>query len=337
MKESFNSLFNDKTSSGVKIKKEEYLKEGKYLIVDQGQNEIAGYSNREEGVFEDLPAIIFGDHTRVVKYINQPFFLGADGVKLLKCKSNDANYKYLYYALKNVKIPNTGYNRHFKWLKEVKIIYPDKERQNTIVKTLESIEEVIQRRKKQLEELDILIKARFVEMFDRKFGQEKINVSDIATPIIGLTYKPENVSDKGILVLRSGNIQNQSLQVKDDIVRVSNIKIPENKYIQDKDILMCSRNGSARLVGKSCLIRKPKEKMSFGAFMTVVRTEYPYFMHGFFSSHYFKQQLTSVATTSVNQITSKMLNNYNVAKPSFDDEQQFADFVEQVTKSKLLV
>ena len=64
-----------------------------------------------------MPVIVFGDHTRIIKYINRPFFLGADGTKILKSKIPDANYKYLYYALKNAKIPNTGYNRHFKWLK----------------------------------------------------------------------------------------------------------------------------------------------------------------------------------------------------------------------------
>ena len=161
-------------------------------------------------------------------------------------------------------------------------------------------------------------------------------VADVATPIIGLTYKPENVSEEGTIVLRSGNIQGQALQVRQDVVRVKDIKIPDHKYIQDKDILMCSRNGSARLVGKSCLIRNPIEQMSFGAFMTVIRTEYPYFMHGFFSSHYFKQQLTSVATTSVNQITSSMLNNYQVIKPLVEDEEKFADFVKQVDKSKVI-
>lgn len=62
----------------------------------------------EEGLFKDVPVIIFGDHTRIVKYVEMPFFIGADGVKILKSKIDNANYKYLYYALKNAKIPNTG-------------------------------------------------------------------------------------------------------------------------------------------------------------------------------------------------------------------------------------
>ena len=97
---------------------------------------------------------------------------------------------------------------------------------------------------------------------------------------------------------------------------------------------MCSRNGSARLVGKSCLINNIQEKMSFGAFMTVIRTPYPYFLQSFFCSEYFKNQLTSVATTSVNQITTGMLNNYLVIKPTNEEENQFADFVKHIDKLK---
>jgi type I restriction enzyme S subunit len=173
-------------------------------------------------------------------------------------------------------------------------------------------------------------------MFGEKFEGEKIKLSKISNPIIGLTYRPDNVCDDGTIVLRSGNIQNNELQIVDDVIRVTGVKINDNKYIQDKDILMCSRNGSARLVGKSCLIRNPQEKMTFGAFMTVIRTNYPYFLQSFFTSQYFKEQLTGVATTSVNQITSTMLNNYEVIEPSIEEEIEFASFVELIDKSKFI-
>ena len=163
--EAFNDIFEDCTSLGTKIPKDNYLSEGKYIVVDQGQNIIAGYTNEEDGLYEDVPAIVFGDHTRIIKYVDEPFFLGADGVKLLKSKKKDANYKYLYYALKNARIPDTGYNRHFKWLKEVNIEYPEPDKQQKIVEVLDKISRVIEERKLELQQLDELIKARFVEMF----------------------------------------------------------------------------------------------------------------------------------------------------------------------------
>ena len=165
MVKSFDDIFLDCTSLGVKLKTEEYAVSGQYAIVDQGQHDIAGYTDRTEGVYADVPAIIFGDHTRVIKYIDQPLFLGADGVKLLKAKEESANYKYLYYALRSIRIPNTGYNRHFKWLKESQIEYPDAETQQKVVDTLDKVIGIITIRKQQLSDFDTLIKARFVELF----------------------------------------------------------------------------------------------------------------------------------------------------------------------------
>lgn len=182
----------------------------------------------------------------------------------------DANYKYLYYALRNAKIPNTGYNRHFKWVKELQFKYPGVDEQASIVEILDKVEKIISTRREELQTLDELIKARFVEL------------------------------------TRSAD--------------TTQIRI--NKF---------------RLVGKSCLIRNPKEEMAFGAFMSVIRTEYPYFLQGFFSSDYFKNQLTNVGTTSVNQITSKMLNNYNVIMPTKGQEEEFSVFCSQVDKSKVVI
>lgn len=116
MYKNFDEIFEDVTKLGTKIKMDEYHPSGRHRIIDQGQDSIAGYTDLEDGLFEDVPAIVFGDHTRIVKYVDQPFFLGADGVKVLRSRFKDANYRYLYYALKYVKIPNTGYNRHFDML-----------------------------------------------------------------------------------------------------------------------------------------------------------------------------------------------------------------------------
>ena len=166
--------------------------------------------------------------------------------------------------------------------------------------------------------------------------QNEKKIHEIANPVIGLTYKPSNIAEKGTIVLRSGNIQEGELCLKSDIVRVAGVKIPGNKFIRPNDILMCSRNGSAKLVGKSCLITKPIETMSFGAFMTIVRTKFPYFLQSFFNSGYFKEQLTGTATTSVNQITSGMLNEYTVIEPTEAEEILFSSFVQQIDKSKFV-
>lgn len=159
---SFLDVFEDVTKQCSKIPTNQYLPNGKYQIIDQGQNDIAGFTNQEDGLFTNVPAIIFGDHTRSIKYVDTPFFLGADGVKLLKAKANNANYKYLYYVLLNAKIPDTGYNRHFKWLKEIDIPLYNSEIQIKIVNELDKIVDLINLRKQQLQKLDELVKSRKV-------------------------------------------------------------------------------------------------------------------------------------------------------------------------------
>ena len=161
----FTDVFEDVTKQGRKIPTSDYHETGVHPIIDQGQSAIAGYTDETDGLFTDVPAIIFGDHTRVLKYVDTPCFLGADGVKLLKAKIANSNYKYLYYVLSNANIPNTGYNRHFKWLKEVDIPLPSADEQQEIVDTLDKISELIARRKEQLAKLDQLVKSRFIELF----------------------------------------------------------------------------------------------------------------------------------------------------------------------------
>ena len=123
-KVTFSKAVEDATKDGTKIPRDDYLPEGKYPIIDQGQEDVSGYWNDSDGLYNDVPAIIFGDHTRILKYANTPFFLGADGVKLLKTKRQDLNYLFLLYELRVANIPNTGYNRHFKLLKDLTLSIP---------------------------------------------------------------------------------------------------------------------------------------------------------------------------------------------------------------------
>ena len=181
MMTAFSDVFADVTKQGTKLQTSEYLPSGKYPIIDQGQDDIAGYTDREDGLFTDVPAIIFGDHTRIVKYVDMPFFLGADGVKVLKAEIPDVDCRYLYYAVSAVKIPNTGYNRHFKWLKEAQIPLPDISTQRRIADTLDKVSEGIGLCRKMLGKLDLMVKAKFVEMF----GDAKVNPFDWVQSTIG--------------------------------------------------------------------------------------------------------------------------------------------------------
>ena len=126
-----------------KLLKSEFLDKGQFPIIDQSENYIAGFSNNSDLVFNiNKPVVCFGDHTRALKYVDFNFILGADGVKILE-PTDKVNTKYLYYCLSNVEIPNLGYSRHFKVLKEIKIPLPPLHIQEEIVREIEGYQKII--------------------------------------------------------------------------------------------------------------------------------------------------------------------------------------------------
>ena len=108
------SIISDK---GKRIKQKEYLQSGAFPVIDQGQDYIGGYTNDKNLVFDGkLPIIVFGDHTRVIKYVYEPFAVGADGIKILR-PENCYSFKFFYYLLTSLLIPSRGYSRHFQFLR----------------------------------------------------------------------------------------------------------------------------------------------------------------------------------------------------------------------------
>jgi len=160
----FLDVMYDDTKNARKIKSCDYNHEGKYPIIDQSSKNVIGYTDEIDGLYNDVPVIIFGDHTRRFKLVEEPFFIGADGTKVLKLLSSVYDYKFIYYYLLHKKIPDTGYNRHFKWVKELEFPEIPRSIQSDIVKKLEVLNDLISSKNKLLESFDILIKSRFDEL-----------------------------------------------------------------------------------------------------------------------------------------------------------------------------
>jgi len=119
----FSDIFESVGVRGYQLKTNEYCQSGKTIIIDQGKENIVGYSNKPHPIIcHEKGLIIFGDHTRIFKLIKDNFFVGADGVQVLQCIKD--NTSFIYYYCLTLDIPNTGYNRHFKYLKDATFILP---------------------------------------------------------------------------------------------------------------------------------------------------------------------------------------------------------------------
>lgn len=337
----FEEIFTDKTKYGVKVQTSEYGKRGKYIIIDQGQSQIAGYTDREEGVFEELPVIVFGDHTRTIKYVDKPFFLGADGVKVLRSKDSNANYKYLYYALKSAKIPDTGYNRHFKWLKKIQINYPDNNRQEEIVQILDKVSDIIKNRESELSALDELIQARFVELFGDPImnpkGWEMVTIGDIVTEVRYGTSKPA-VEDGRYPYLRMNNITADGHL---DLNNMKYINIPDDeieKCVVRKGDVLFNRTNSIDLVGKTAIFDLTEDMVIAGYIIRIRLNErlLPEVLSQYMNLKVIKDILRSMAKGAVNQanINAQELQSVKIYIPDMGLQNQFVAFIEQTDKSK---
>lgn len=218
-------------------------------------------------------------------------------------------------------------------LRRVMVPVLSKEDQLEFCRGIQSIEKTSNRLCSLLLTLDSLVKSRFVEVFgdpsSNPKGYPMVRLSDIAIYYGGLTYAPVDVAEVGTVVLRSNNIQGGSLDLSGTI-RV-NCNIKEKYYVKDNDILMCSRNGSAKLVGKTALISNLDEPMVFGAFMMIVRSEYYPYLLSYFDHPAFKSQI-STGTATINQITRRMLDDVLLPLPPKLTVDEFQLFLQQVDK-----
>ncbi|MBR5444448.1 MAG: restriction endonuclease subunit S [Paludibacteraceae bacterium] len=185
--------------------------------------------------------------------------------------------------------------------------------------------------KKLLAATDDMLKAKFATLvLNKEWPTEKL--SKIATYSIGLTYKPSEVTENGIIVLRSGNIQDSHI-ILEDVVRVTT-KIKDNLYVQKDDILMCSRNGSAQLVGKVALIPELIEPMTFGAFMTIIRSKYSRYLLLYFQTKEFRKQLSGSKSSVMNQVTQKMLDEIIIPIPDTKTIDELVNIATQAEATK---
>ena len=219
------------------IQTNSYIRVGKYPVVDQGKDLIAGWTNEESALIKEaLPLIIFGDHTRVFKYVDFLFALGADGTKLIKPKQDEFSTRFFYYYLLTLNIPGRGYNRHYKLLKEQRIRYPSLTEQQKIAAVLFKIQQAIKIQESIIEKMRELKKSTMHHVFTQGLRGEKLKETEIG--LMPESWDPIKIGD--CCDIRSSTVSfnelNQGRSDDNDVlcyaIKVSDMNLPGNeKYI----------------------------------------------------------------------------------------------------------
>lgn len=178
-----------------KVASQDFKESGRFPIVSQEEAFISGYWDNPDDVFSiDGPVVIFGDHSRHVKYVDFDFVIGADGVKIL-APVDDINAKYFYYYLKSQRIQSLGYSRHYKVLKEKMVPVPSLADQQRIVDELDLLSGIVEKKNAQLKTLDDLAQSIFHEMFGDPIANERgwdyKRLDEVAEIVGGATPKTQ--------------------------------------------------------------------------------------------------------------------------------------------------
>ncbi|MEP6597140.1 MAG: restriction endonuclease subunit S, partial [Ginsengibacter sp.] len=320
----------------IKIKQKDYLEEGTYPVVDQGQDMIGGYYNDEKLVIpNEPPFIIFGDHTKIKKYINFKFIAGADGVKVLKSKEI-VDSKFLYYSLFIIKIEDKGYARHFQLLEKELFPLPPKPRQQAIVS---KIEELFSELDKGIENLHTaqqqlktyrqsVLKWAFVndsfKDFVLKDVTEKIQIGPFGTQL-----HKEDYIENGIPLINPTHIKDGFIVANNSfsILESKRDSLP-NYVLKEGDVIM-GRRGE---MGRCGLVTKKEVGWFCGTGSLYFRPDKkkvnPIFLYYNLSSEPVKKYLDDNAGgTTMANLNLKIVNDIPISLPSIEEQHNIVQAI----------
>lgn len=212
--------------------------------------------------------------------------------------------------------------------------------QQKIAACLSSLDELIAAQARKVDALKTHKKGLMQQLFPRegetqprlRFPEfqaagewEETRLAQLGKLISGLTYSPDDVRESGLLVLRSSNIQNGEIAL-DDCVYVDP-SIEGANLSHPNDILICVRNGSKALIGKSALVPSGMPLCTHGAFMTVFRAKAPSFVFQLFQTNKYQKHVAGDLGATINSINGGQLQKYVFFVPTPAEQQRIASFL----------
>ena len=351
----FSVTYDNVSSSRNKIKQKDYQNEGEFAIVDQGENLIGGYSNDEDMVYDGgLPVIIFGDHTRRIKYVNFPFIQGADGVKVLQPKDYIVP-RYYYFCLQSMEIPHMGYRRHFPILNKMGFPVAPIAEQSRIVARIESLFAKLDEAKEKIQEVldgaDLrraaILHQAFTGKLTEKWRREN-SVSDdwdykllyqtdiqIIDGDRGKNYpKKDEFTSSGYCVFLNAKNVTKNGFLFDEIQYISKEKDESLRKgkLERGDIVLTTRGTVGNIAYYDEKI--PFDNMRINSGMVIYRGGmdfYKPFLIWLYKSSYIINQIKKLKTGSAQpQLPIKVMNNLNICIPSIPEQQEIVRLLDDL-------
>lgn len=308
-----------------RIDEENYCVEGDIVIADASED-LGDIGKSIEIVNLNNERLLAGLHTFLARQIEPKLIIGFGG-HLFKSKGIR---KQIKREAQGSKVLGISKGR----ISSIEIYYPkDKKEQQKIAATLTSLDNLIAAENEKLEALQAHKKGLLQQLFPAKgekvpkvrFGEfsgewEETTLSKLGKLVNGLTYKPEDTREKGLLVLRSSNVREGLIDFEDCVFVRTDIK--GANLSKPNDILICVRNGSKRLIGKNALIPKEMPVSTHGAFMTVFRANSPKFIFQLFQTADYNRQVKADLGATINSINGKNFLKYKFRIPKDANEQQ---------------
>ncbi|MEQ1743245.1 MAG: N-6 DNA methylase, partial [Candidatus Nitrotoga sp.] len=308
-----------------KIQKTAFGAAGRFPIIDQSQDDIAGWTDDESALVRpSKPLVIFGDHTCAIKLVETPFAQGADGIKILQ--TIDAlDPRFLFHVLRARPMESDGYQRHYSKLKEHQIPLPPLEVQKEIVAEIEGYQKVINGARAVLDNYRPHIPVHP--------DWPIIELSEICSFKNGLNFDKTS-SGYSIKIIGVSDFQANLYAPLDNLDEVHlSAPLGEDYLVKAGDILFVRSNGNPDLVGRSLFVPPPREPTTFSGFTIRGRIHderaLPLFFALFFKSRDFAEMVKTVGRgANIRNLSQGILNELKIPLPPLSSQQAIVAEIE---------
>ena len=339
----FCDAIRDATAGNPKIKKGDYKQKGALAVVDQGRDLIGGYiDDKNQACKENLPCILFGDHTKIFKFIDHEFALGADGVKVLVPK-DEFDKRFLYHYLRTLMLPeNASYSRHYKFLKEKTVIQPPLPEQKRIAVILDKADDIRRNRLQTIKLVDEFLRATFVDIFGDPVTNPKEwperRLDEVSEIVSGVTKGKKFNGKKTVLVpyMRVANVQYGNIDTS-DVQKIEALETDIEKYCLKEGDILLTEGGDPDKLGRGAVWKGEIEPCIHQNHIFRVRAFkdclLPEYLSALIGSERGKRYFLKAAkqTTGIASINKTQLRNFPVLVPPKEVQKRYVKFVNKCT------